>query len=70
MNRTDLGGGWQSPDPDRDPPNAVAVTPNGRYVWRQPDDMLIVQPHNDNYLIRVPDLATARLAFADPAKYR
>jgi hypothetical protein len=68
--RADLGDGFRGPAPDIDPPNTVALTPNGRYVRRQPDGRLTVQPHNDNYLLTVDTLDAAKGAYFRPQDFR
>lgn len=51
--------------------HVVAYAPSGREVRRERDsDQLVVQPHNDNYWIRVPDLRSAREAYYHPSQWR
>ncbi len=47
----------------------VDRTPNGRYI-EFAGGRYVVQPHDDNYLIRTDSLADAHEAYFDPAKYR
>lgn len=49
----------------------VSTTPNGREIRVAKDGQaFVVQPHNDNYWIRVETIDAAMDAFANPENYR
>lgn len=49
--------------------HVVAYTPNGREVRMRTYGTMEVQPHNDNFWIRVPDLKAARRAYFRPSEF-